>query len=210
MFRFLFFADSAETLRRHALPLARHIRNRGWTADGMGQSITQCASCDAAFHKTFEPIWNRARFDPRNLLSAPKRFRQFVEREEFDVVYIASPSFGFLTRFALRNLRRMRFPRVVYAVNTPSLGLWERVALPWTDHVVTSDPYTLQQLQGTLTAPRPRVHLLPGAQYNPDSLGSARDYNKFFSQVLEIPSATRIASRRAKSGQARAAATSRS
>jgi hypothetical protein len=196
MFRLLFFADSAETLRQHAAPLARYVHNRRWTADGMAQNITRCASCKATFHKAVEPIWNPARLDPRNFLGAANRFRQFVEREEYDVVYIVSPGFSFLARFALRNLRKMRFPRVVYSLSTPKIGLLERFALPWTDHLVVTNPKNLQQIQAACHLPETRLHLIPEAHDETLSAASTSACDRFFSRVLEIPSPVASANRR--------------
>ena len=124
MFRFLYLADDAATLRDRALPLARIVAAQGWTAHAMARGATGCDACLGTLARVFEPFWTANPLDPRNLLAAAGRVRAFVEREEYDVVHLVSPSRGFLAWYALRPLLALPFPQVVHSPGAgPALPL---------------------------------------------------------------------------------------
>lgn len=140
MFRFLYLADDAATLRDRALPLARVVADRGWTAHAMARGATGCDACRGGLARVFEPFWTPNPLDPRNVLAAAGRFRAFVEREEYDVVHLVSPSRGFLASYALRPLRALPFPRVVHSPGAGPARPLESVTLGGTDLLATPDP----------------------------------------------------------------------
>ena len=133
MFRFLYLADDAATLRDRALPLARVVASQGWTAHAMARGATGCDACLGGLARVFEPFWTANPLDPRNVLAAAGRFRAFVEREEYDVVHLVSPSRGFLARYALRPLRALPFPRVVHSPGAGPARPRESLTLGGTD-----------------------------------------------------------------------------
>ena len=128
MFRFLYVADNAAKLIEFAQVPARVASSRGWHVDAMARGASLSEGCGSTFRSVFEPFWTANPLDPRNLGSASRRFCDFVERSEYDVVHVVSPSASFLARHALRPLRGMPYPRIVVSGATVP-GLLERLAI---------------------------------------------------------------------------------
>jgi glycosyltransferase involved in cell wall biosynthesis len=88
---------------------------------------------------------SRNPLDVQNVFTAPRAIASIVERNGYDLVHVSTPVAGFVTRFALRRLRRAGRPKVIYTAhgfhfhrngrwltNSVYLGV-ERLAGRWTD-----------------------------------------------------------------------------
>src|SRR5262245_53839675 len=99
-----------ETLRGFLLPFVDHLRERGFRVDAMAQGIGGGAECLRAFDHVWEVAWSRNPLDHRNLLAARRRVRDVVVEHNYDLVHVHTPVAAFVTRLALRGLRRTGRP----------------------------------------------------------------------------------------------------
>jgi glycosyltransferase involved in cell wall biosynthesis len=146
--RLLLTATIAATLRGFLLPIAGHFRNRGWRVDGMARGVSADPECVAGFDRVHDIEWSRNPLRLGNFLGTPRRIREIVEREGYDIVHVHTPVAAFVTRFALRHLRLRGKPSVVYTAHGfhfhrggPKLRgaafrRLEQIAGRWTDRLV--------------------------------------------------------------------------
>src|SRR6185369_15509616 len=107
-------------------PLARHFRSQGWRVDGLASGLsTHPGGCQpgnedlgrrwaGSFDRLWDVSWSRNPLNPRNLLSVPGQVRELVVQQGYDLVHVHTPVASFVTRLALRHLRRRGMPRVIY------------------------------------------------------------------------------------------------
>jgi len=145
--KLLIVTTVASTANAFLLPFADHFRGLGWTVDAAAAGIGGDPLCARHFDRTWEVGWSRSPRDPGGLRAAAE-IRRLVGEGGYDVVHVHTPIAGFVTRFALRGLRRTRGLKVVYtahglhshpeggvAANTAFCAL-ERLAGRWTDALV--------------------------------------------------------------------------
>lgn len=138
-----------DTLTAFLLPFARHFRTLGWQVDAMACGISAYGECKVEFDRLWEVQWSRNPLHPRNLLIAPRQIQAAMEQGEYDIVHVHTPVAAFVTRYALRNYRKLRKTKVIYTAhgfhfhsggtafkNNVFLGL-EKLAGNWTDYLVT-------------------------------------------------------------------------
>lgn len=138
----------ARMLEDFLLPLAEHLRDRGWRVDALAHGATHSAPIAKCCDGAWEAPWSRNPLDPRNLLSAVKVVRELVANRGYDVVHVHTPVAAFVTRLALRSCRYDLGCPVVYTAhgfhfharrpwlsNAPLVGL-EKLAGRWTDQLV--------------------------------------------------------------------------
>lgn len=136
------------TLRAFILPLARHFRAQGWQVDGMANGISTCADCVQGFDRVWDVEWSRNPLDPRNFIIPPQAIQKLVTQEKYDIVHVHTPVAAFVTRYALRNLKKQLNTKVIYTAhgfhfhpggklfkNAVFLGL-EKLAARWHDYLV--------------------------------------------------------------------------
>src|SRR5262249_44940391 len=143
--RILLVATLGDTLRAFYLPLARHLRSRGWQVDGMARDISICPKCRGTFDQVWEVPLSRSLMDIRDLLMAQREIAAIVSRNRYDLVHVNPPIAVFVTRLALRRLRGQGGPKVIYTAHGfhfHKRGGWlqnavfltaERLAGRWTD-----------------------------------------------------------------------------
>jgi glycosyltransferase involved in cell wall biosynthesis len=144
----LFVTTISTTLRAFLLPFATHFRQKGWRVDAMASGASDCPDCRAAFDNTFEVQWTRNPLNFTNLLKAPRQIRSVVENGGYDIVHVHTPIAAFVTRAALRTMRKTGRPKVIYTAhgfhfhpggtflkNTIFRAL-EKFAGRWTDYLV--------------------------------------------------------------------------
>ena len=149
MTKILMVTTVPSTLRSFLLPFADHFRDRGWQVDGMACGVSNSAECVAAFDNVWEVEWSRNPLDPRNLMRSPRIIREIVSRERYDIVHVHTPVAAFITRYALKDLRRQLPVKIIYTAhgfhfynggkpikNAIFIGL-EKLAGGWTDYLVT-------------------------------------------------------------------------
>ncbi len=130
------------------LPFVRHFRNLGWRVDGMAEGISSSPECVEAFERVLEVTWSRNPLNPSNLLVAPREIMRAINEGEYDLIHVHTPIAAFVTRFALRFLRKTGAPRIIYTAhgfhfNANSLSpknliflYLEKIAGNWTDYLV--------------------------------------------------------------------------
>ena len=138
-----------DTLTAFLLPFARHFRAKGWRVDAMACGISDCDKCQEEFDHLWEVKWSRNPLSPQNLVTAPRQIQAAVQQGEYDIVHVHTPVAAFVTRYALRNYRKLDKTKVIYTAhgfhfhsggtalkNNIFLGL-EKIAGNWTDYLVT-------------------------------------------------------------------------
>ncbi|MCI0455735.1 MAG: glycosyltransferase [Gemmataceae bacterium] len=161
------------TLRGFLLPFATHFRGLGWRVGGMAQGISQCGECSRTLDHVWDVDWARNPLSPGNLAAA-RQVRDIVTREGYDLVHVHTPVAAFVTRFALRDLRRAGRVRVIYTAHGlhfyrggPRLRCaifraLERLAGRWTDYLVVINREDEEAGRQYRLAPPGRVRYMPG------------------------------------------------
>ncbi|MEJ2357267.1 MAG: glycosyltransferase [Deinococcales bacterium] len=187
--RLLLLSSVPSTLTAFLLPYAAHYRERGWRVDAACRGGTLCAPCAAAFDHVYEVPWTRDPLDPVNLTAAPRAVRRLVHEHGYAIVHAHDPVAGFVTRLALRDLRRRLGVRVVVTAhgfhffrgNSAARNLvfrtLERTASRWTDALVVINREDLAAAQRFGIASE-RVVYMPGigvdtARYDPARVSAA-------------------------------------
>jgi glycosyltransferase involved in cell wall biosynthesis len=183
------------TVRYLVLPVIRHFRAKGWRVDAMAAGITESSKCGDCGDRVWDVSWSRNPLDPRNLLRAPQTLRRVVSREQYDIVHVHTPVAAFVTRFALRNLRRQCATKVIYTAHGlhfhPHGGKarnavfrrLEQLAGRWTDYLVVVNRVDAESAMKYRLVPADRLCRMPGIgvnldYYNPD-LVSNEDVERF-------------------------------
>lgn len=161
------------TLRAFLLPYAEHFRRLGWRVDAMAHGVSGSAPTEAVFDRVWEVDWSRNPLAPRNLVTVPRIVRRVVEEQGYDLVHVHTPVASFVSRLALRPLRR-RGLRVVYTahgfaffrggsrLHNLAYRTLERTAAAWTDALVVMNQEDLEAANGFGTIDRDRVVYMPG------------------------------------------------
>lgn len=179
MTRLLMVATVPITMHNFLTPIARYFRAKGWRVDAMAQGISTNSDSVAAFDHVWDITWSRQPFDPSNLLRAPRRIREVVEREGFDIVHVHTPIAAFVTRFALRERQTPNRPTVIYTAHgfhfyrggpllrNCAFRALERIAASWTDQLVVINEEDRQSAR-LLGLPPERITYMPGIGVSPD------------------------------------------
>jgi glycosyltransferase involved in cell wall biosynthesis len=174
MNRILMVTTIPGTLRSFLLPFATHFRAQGWKVDAMACGISTSPECQQGFDRVWEVDWSRNPLDPRNLLAAPRAIREIVTREKYDIIHVHTPVAGFVTRYALKDVRKQLGIRMIYTAhgfhfhaggsplkNGVFVNL-EKLAGKWTDDLVTiNQEDKAAALKYGLVAPG-HTHYMPG------------------------------------------------
>ena len=185
--RLLLIATLADTLRAFYLPVAEHFRKAGWIVDGMGDGISQCVKCRAAFDRVWDVRLSRSPLAVRNFRTVPRAIESAVAEGRYDLVHVSTPVAAFVTRYALRRMRAQGRPKVIYTAhgfhfhagggrlhNAVYLAA-ERLAGRWTDCLtVMNDEDWRAAERYSLAPPGSLVHI-PGvgidrALYSPEAV----------------------------------------
>lgn len=170
----LFVTTVPITLEAFLLPFARHFRAQGWRIDALANSATTAEALEGEFDQRFDVAWTRNPLSPSNLLGTAARIRTIVAEGAYDIVHVHTPIAAFVTRFALRNLRRTARPVVIYTAHgfhfyrgQPVLphALYrtlERVAARWTDFLVTINAEDYEAARSLGGIDPARVRAIPG------------------------------------------------
>ncbi len=184
MKRLLMVATISRFMRDFLLPHARYFRAQGWQVDALCSQSDAYPECTRAFDRIWDIDWSRNPLDPRNFRHAPGIVRDLVEREGYQVVHVHTPVASFVTRYALRNLRKQGRVRVVYTAhgfhfhplgeplqNAIFLNL-EKLAGSWTDYLVVINAEDHQAARRHRFVQTDRLVYMPGigidtAYYHP-------------------------------------------
>jgi glycosyltransferase involved in cell wall biosynthesis len=174
MNRLLMVTTVPSTLRSFLLPFAAHFRSQGWQVDAMSCGVSDSPECLKGFDRVWDVQWSRNPLDPRNLLSAPGVIREIVTREKYNIIHVHTPVAAFVTRYALKDLRKELGIKIIYTAhgfhfyeggnqlkNAAFIKL-EKSAGKWTDYLVTINYEDKKAaLQHQLVAPS-HTHYMPG------------------------------------------------
>jgi glycosyltransferase involved in cell wall biosynthesis len=183
-------ATLADTLRAFYLPLVRHLRDAGWEVDGLGQSISSCVKCRDAFNRVWDIPWSRNPLDPQNLVKAPRIIASIVRDNSYDLVHVSTPIAAFVTRLALRRLRKQGRPKIIYTAHGFHFhkgGGWlenglylgaERLAGRWTDCLTVMNTDDEAMAERYRVVPPGKLVYIPGVGidrelYNPVAVPAA-------------------------------------
>jgi glycosyltransferase involved in cell wall biosynthesis len=186
MSKLLIVTTIPSTLNAFLLPFAHYFRAQGWRVDAMACGITANTECLQAFDRLWDIQWSRNPLNPINLAVAPGIIQEIVQQEKYDIVHVHTPVAAFVTRYALKNLRKQLNTQVIYTAhgfhfysggkalkNTLFLAL-EKLARYWTDYLVVINREDQEAAkQQKLISPE-RLHYMPGIgvdlqYYHPDS-----------------------------------------
>ncbi|MDR1622767.1 MAG: glycosyltransferase [Synergistaceae bacterium] len=200
--KLLIVTTVASTLRAFLLPYARHFKKMGWTVDAMSSGVSDCEECREAFDNCHEMPFSRSPLSSQNFGSVNAKIRKTVESGEYDIVHVHTPVASFVTRFALRKLRKApKCPAIVYTAHgfhfhsegnffkNAAFAALERLAGDWTDHTITINEEDYEAAITLKIAPRERLSLLPGigldfTRYSPSSVEVAEA--KEFHEELKL------------------------
>ena len=172
--RILLAATLGDTLRAFYLPLAHNLRSRGWQVDGMARDISICPKCCSTFDHVWEVPLSRNPLDIRDLLAARREIAAIVSRNRYDLVHVSTPIAAFVTRLALRRLRRQGGPKVIYTAHGfhfHKRASWlqnalfltaERLAGRWTDCLTVMNAEDRHVAERYNLVPEGRLVYIPG------------------------------------------------
>lgn len=166
------------TLSAFFVPITRHLQAKGWRVDAMAQGISTSTECLEVFDRVWEVDWSRNPLYPNNLSIAPQQIRAVLAENEYDVVQVSTPVAAFVTRYALRGLRKRGKPKIIYTAqgfhfyqggsvirNTIFRSL-EKLAGRWTDYLVVVNREDEEGAKHHQIVPDQRVRYIPGTGVN--------------------------------------------
>ena len=149
MHRLLMATTIERTVRDFLFSYADYFRSICWRVDCVsnpdGQPFPECAD---HFDNVYHIEWTRTPFDIKNYCGPMKKIRELVENNCYDIVHVHTPVAAFVTRFALRKLRKAGKIKVVYTAHGfhfyrggPLMKNFifltaEKIAARWTDHLI--------------------------------------------------------------------------
>lgn len=189
MNKLLIITTLPQTLRAFFLPFADYFRARGWRVDAMADRVTNDAECLQTFDRVWDVDFARNPLNPRNLLIAPAQIRKVIAQEKYDIVHVHIAVPAFVTRYALKDVRKGGTPKIIYTShglnfyrggeplqNAIFLAL-EKLAGHWTDYLVAINYEDEEAAKQYHIVPPERVRYMPGIgvdlqQYNVNAVAS--------------------------------------
>ncbi|AFY86729.1 MAG: putative glycosyltransferase EpsD [Chroococcidiopsis cubana SAG 39.79] len=172
------------TIDAFLFPYVHYFRTKGWRVDAMAQGISTNTNCLEAFDRVWEVEWSRNPLQLQNLMVAPQQIRQVVEQEGYDLVHVHTPVAAFVTRYALKNLRKRGQPKVIYTAhgfhfyrggkllkNAAFLSL-EKLAGAWTDYLIVINREDEAAAKRYQIVPDERLRYTPGIGVDCDRYSS--------------------------------------
>jgi glycosyltransferase involved in cell wall biosynthesis len=173
--KLLIVANVPSMLREFFMPFVEHYKALGWQVDGMVSEATTVADEGKEleeYGKIHRVQWSRNPLDPRNFLQAPQKIREVIAKENYDIVHVHSPIPGFVTRFALSNVRNR--PPVIYtahgfhfhrggsALKNKIFLTVEQLGGRWTDYLVVMNREDEQAVKKYSIVPASKLLYMPG------------------------------------------------
>jgi hypothetical protein len=206
MNKLLMVATVPETLNGFLKPFAQHFRAQGWLVDGMACGISANSDCLETFDQVWDVEWSRSPLDPKNLLRTPDTIRKIIKQRQYNLVHVHTPVAAFVTRYALKSIRKQGRPKVIYTAhgfhfykggsplkNDIFLGL-EKLGGQWTDHLIVINHEDETAAKRFQLVPGKRVHYMPGigvdlTHYSSDatSLAAVESVRQEMELTHEIP-----------------------
>src|SRR4051794_40483765 len=114
--RMLMVATVCNMLRDFLLPLAAHLRQRGWQVDALARADETLDECARVFDAVWDIGWTRSPAELRGVRGQLRTVRRVVDRGGYDIVHVHTPIAGLLARAALRRGGPGR-PQVIYTAH---------------------------------------------------------------------------------------------
>ncbi len=186
--RLLMVTTVPATIEAFLLPFARHFVGQGWHVDALSAGDpTAWGAWSGVFADCYGVQWSRDPYKLHQLIAPPRRIREIVAAERYDIVHVHTPVGAFVTRFALRDFRRVGRPAVIYTAHgfhfydggqplrNAMFRNAEVTAGKWLDYlvVINREDEAAAHRYG-ITAPE-RIRYMPGigvdlSYYGPDSV----------------------------------------
>jgi glycosyltransferase involved in cell wall biosynthesis len=190
MKKILVVATLPVTLTSFLLPFVDRFRQLGWQVDAMAQGIEDNAECVQSFDHVWTVEWSRNPWELSNFFATPQMIKKLVATEGYDIVHVHTPVAAFVTRYALKNLKKHQQVRVIYTAHGfhfhPQGQPWknaiflnlERMAGQWTDHLVTINREDYLAADRHRLLPSTQIRYMPGIgidldKYNPQLVATA-------------------------------------
>lgn len=183
--RLLIISTVSATLQAFLLPFAAHFRNKGWRVDAAAYGVTRAPRCIDSFDRCYDIEWTRKVTQVRGLQVSFKKIQRLVVENNYDIVHVHTPIAAFVTRYALRTLRKRDNIKVIYTVhgfhfyrggkpakNTVFRTL-EQVAGRWTDYLVVINREDEQAAMRYGIVPPARLVYMPGIGVDTERLDPA-------------------------------------
>lgn len=174
MTKLLIITTIQRTLRDFLLPYGDYFRSLGWQVDAMSNIRDPFPVAEEHFDHFWPVDWGRNPLDLHNFIHTPKKIREIVQREGYDIVHVHTPVAAFITRFALRKMRAAGKVKVIYTahgfhfykgnskIKNSLFIVLEKLAGQWTDHliVINREDYNAALKYGI--AKKDNLTLMPG------------------------------------------------
>jgi len=170
----LHVATVPTTLRSFLLPYASHFRALGFRVFAAANGVSACPQCRQAYDGVYDIQWSRNPLDAANFRGAAREVRRVAAQLGPSIVHVHTPVAAFVTRYALRGVRRRGGLTIVYtahgfhfhrggglATNTLFLAL-EKLAGRWTDLLIVINREDEAAARRHGLVPSDRMHLVPG------------------------------------------------
>jgi glycosyltransferase involved in cell wall biosynthesis len=185
MNKILMVTTIPSTLCAFLLPFAEHFRRLGWQVDAMAYEITANPECVKAFDRVWDVKWSRNPLEISNLFATPQAIRSIIAVEKYDIVHVHTPVAAFVTRYALKDLKKKQSHlQVIYTAHGfhfhPQGKPWkntifqklEKMAGSWTDYLVTINQEDYRAAQQQQLLPAAHIRYMPGIGVDLDRYNS--------------------------------------
>lgn len=191
MNRLLIVTTVSDTLQAFLIPFSFHFRNQGWQVDAMSLNVSSEPACLEAFDQVWDVDFARNPLFPQNILVATRQIQKILSQQDYDIVHVHTAVASFVTRYALKNLKKASKPKVIYTVhgfsfyyggnplnNTLILSL-EKLAGRWTDYMIVINREDEERAQQHRLVPFDRIRYMPGIgvdtrYYNRDTVPQSK------------------------------------
>jgi glycosyltransferase involved in cell wall biosynthesis len=178
--KILMVATVSSVFRDFLFPFADYFRSQGWQVDAMAFKISACPRCIKTFDHVWDIEFSRNPLDFKNLFLAPKTLRAVMAKEQYDLVHVHTPIAAFITRYALKSLRKQNKTKVIYTAhgfhfhsdgnplkNAIFLGL-EKLGGIWTDYLVVINHDDERSARRFRLVPNRKIVYMPGIGVEPN------------------------------------------
>jgi glycosyltransferase involved in cell wall biosynthesis len=178
--KILMVATVSSVFRDFLFPFADYFRSQGWQVDAMASKISACPRCIKTFDQVWDIEFSRNPLDLKNLFLAPQTLQAVMAKEQYDLVHVHTPIAAFITRYALKNLRKQNKTKVIYTAhgfhfhsdgnplkNAIFLGL-EKLGGIWTDYLVVINHDDERSAKRFRLVPSRKIVYMPGIGVEPN------------------------------------------
>ena len=174
MTKLLIITTIQRTLRDFLLPYGDYFRSLGWQVDAMSNIRDPFPVAEEHFDHFWPVDWGRNPLDLHNFIHTPKKIREIVQREGYDIVHVHTPVAAFITRFALRKMRAAGKVKVIYTahgfhfykgnlkIKNSLFIVLEKLAGQWTDHLIVMNQEDYDSALKYGIAKKDNLTLMPG------------------------------------------------